>query len=278
MKRKTRKKLITVFSYVLLILIAVIQMIPLVVMFLNSVRTNEDIQARLIAIPEGFHWENFVTAWTRGGYLQAYISNLIIGLAAAFIVLLVTGLAAYGLVKLEAPGAGFFRTYFTAGLSIPGFAIIATLFFMFNRIGLVNTRTGMIIIYTAINIPFNFMFVHAFFQGMPKELDEAARIDGATEMQNFRYNVLPLAKPIFTTVLLIVFVNVWNEFLFANTFLQDDSVRTVALRFYNFVGKNSGDPAYIYAAAVISVLPILVMYMLMQDTFVEGMTSGSVKG
>lgn len=276
MKRKQR--IIRFISYIILILIAVAQMIPLVVMFLNSVRSNDDIKKKLIAFPEGLHLDNFLTAWSKGGYLQAYLSNLIIGLTAAVIVLLVTGLAAYGLVKLDAQGKQFFRTYFTAGLSIPGFAIISTLFFMFNRIGLVNSRLGMILIYTAINIPFNFMFVHAFFEGMPKELDEAARIDGAGEIQNFWYNVFPLAKPIFSTVLLIVFVNVWNEFLFANTFLQDENVRTVALRFYNFVGKNSGDPAYIYAAAVISVLPILVIYMLMQDTFVEGMTSGSVKG
>lgn len=273
-----KKKLVKIGSYLVLIMIAVAQMVPLLVMFLNSVRSNEDIKKKLIAFPESIHLENFIIAWKKGGYLQAYMSNLVIGLAAAVIVLTVTGLAAYGIVKLEAFGKNAFRTYFTAGLSIPGFAIIATLFFMFHKIGLVNSRLGMIVIYTAINIPFNFMFVHAFFQGMPKELDEAARIDGAGELQNFWYNVLPLAKPILSTVMLIVFVNVWNEFLFANTFLQDENVRTVALRFYNFVGKNSGDPAYIYAAAVISVLPILIIYMLMQDTFVEGMTSGSVKG
>lgn len=275
---KKKRRIVNAVSYGVMILIAIIHMIPLAVMFLNSVRSNEAIKKRLIAIPEEIHLDNFLTAWTKGGYLQAYISNLIIGLTAAFIVLLVTGLAAYGLVKMDTLGNSFFRTYFTAGLSIPGFAIISTLFFMFNRVGLVNSRTGMIIIYTAINIPFNFMFVHAFFEGMPRELDEAARIDGAGEFQNFWYNVFPLAKPIFSTVLLIVFVNVWNEFLFSNTFLQSENVRTVALRFYNFVGKNSGDPAYVYAAAVISVLPILVIYMLMQDTFVDGMTSGSVKG
>lgn len=274
-----RKKVVTNYaSYFILILIAVIHMIPLVVMFLNSVRTNEAVQKKLIAIPEEINLENFLTVWEKGGYLDAYKSNLIIGLTAALIVLCVTGLAAYGIVKLEALGNKMFSTYFTVALSIPGFAIISTLYFMFNRIGLVNSKLGMIIICSAINIPFNFMFVKAFFEGMPRELDEAARIDGASEIQNFVYNVLPLAKPIFSTVMLIVFVNVWNEFLFSNTFLQNDDVRTVALRFYKFVGRNSGDPAYIYAAAVISVLPILIIYMLMQDTFVDGMTSGSVKG
>ena len=136
----------------------------------------------------------------------------------------------------------------------------------------------MILIYIGINIPFNFVFMSAFFEGMSKELDEAARIDGASEMQNLWYIVVPLAKPIMTSVMLIVFVNTWNEFLFSNTFLQKEEMRTVSLRFFNFVGKNGADYGYIYAAAIISILPIIIIYFLMQDSFVEGMTTGSVKG
>ena len=111
-----------------------------------------------------------------------------------------------------------------------------------------------------------------------QELDEAARIDGATELQNFIYNIVPLAKPIFTSVLLIVFVNTWNEFLFSNTFLQSDTVRTVSLKFYTFVGKMGADYGYIYAAAIISILPIVLIFLIMQNSFVDGMTAGSVKG
>ena len=111
-----------------------------------------------------------------------------------------------------------------------------------------------------------------------EDVKEAARIDGASEMQNFFYNVLPLAKPIFTSVILITFVNTWNEFLFSNTFLQDRDIRTVSLRFYNFVGSTNTEFGYVYAAALISMLPIVAIYLLTQNTFVEGMTSGSVKG
>ena len=157
------------------------------------------------------------------------------------------------------------------GLKVP-------LYFFFSSVGLINSHLGMIIIYTATNMSFNFMFLSAFFEGMPKELDEAARIDGASEMQNFFYNVLPLAKPIFTSVILITFVNTWNEFLFSNTFLQDRDIRTVSLRFYNFVGSTNTEFGYVYAAALISMLPIVAIYLLTQNTFVEGMTSGSVKG
>ena len=112
----------------------------------------------------------------------------------------------------------FFKSYFVAGLAIPTFAVIVPLFFFFYKINLINTHIGMILIYIGINIPFNFTFMSAFFEGMSKELDEAARIDGASEMQNLWHIVVPLAKPIMTSVMLIVFVNTWNEFLFSNTF------------------------------------------------------------
>ena len=125
---------------------------------------------------------------------------------------------------------------------------------------------------------FNYMFLSAFFEGMSKELDEAARIDGATEIQNFMYNVLPLAKPIFTSIILITFVNTWNEFLFSNTFLQEQTMRTVSLRFYNFVGSTSVEYGYVYAAAIISVFPVVIIYIFTQDKFIEGMTAGSIKG
>lgn len=260
------------------LIISAVHISPIVVMVLNSLRTNDEVYLKTVGLPVIPQFENYAVAWSKGQYGQAYLNNLAIGLTVAFIVLLCTGLAAYGVNKLRIYGNAFFSNYFVAGLAIPSFAIIVPLFFFFNKVGLTNSRAGMVIIYSAINLPFNFMFVNAFFKNMPKELDEAARIDGATELQNFLYNIIPMAMPIFSSVLLIVFVNVWNEFMFANIFLQDETMRTVSLRIYTFIGKTGGDFAYVYAAAVISILPILVIYLLMQNTFIEGMTAGSVKG
>ena len=275
MQKKKRSKAVklTVAAFITLL-----QIIPLAVVLLNSMRSNEEIGRQLVGVPTSFHFSNYVQAWVQGGYLQAYGNSLLIGIGSSVIVLLIVAFAVYGLTKMHCFFPRFFHTYFVAGLAVPTFAIIVPLFFFFYKVNLVNTHLGMILIYSAINISFNFMFMYAFFEGLPKELDEAARIAGAGEMQNFVYNVVPLAKPIFTSVLLIVFVNTWNEFLFSNTFLQQESMRTVSLKFYNFVGKSGSDFGFIYAAAIISILPIVVIYFLMQDSFVEGMTSGSVKG
>ena len=278
MKLSQKKKAGTILLVSIAVIITAIHIIPLLVILLNSFRSNQEIEMQMLAFPTSLDFTNYIVAWNDGGYAEAYQSSLIIGVSTAVAELLLIGLAVYGLTKTNCYFKNFFRSYFVAGLAIPAFAILVPLYFFFSSVGLINSHLGMIIIYTATNMSFNFMFLSAFFEGMPKELDEAARIDGASEMQNFFYNVLPLAKPIFTSVILITFVNTWNEFLFSNTFLQDRDIRTVSLRFYNFVGSTNTEFGDVYAAALISMLPIVAIYLLTQNTFVEGMTSGSVKG
>ena len=278
MKLSQKRKTVTIVGMIFATVISVIHIIPIIVVAINSIRGNSQIEKQLIGIPDALDFTNYAVAWERGNYLQAYTNSLIIGISTSIIVLTIVALAVYGLTKLPCYFSRFFHNYFVAGLAIPSFAVIVPLFFAFTQMKIANTLLCMIIIYSATNISFNFIFVYAFFQGMPKEFDEAARIDGATELQNFIYNIVPLAKPIFTSVLLIVFVNTWNEFLFSNTFLQSDTVRTVSLKFYTFVGKMGADYGYIYAAAIISILPIVLIFLIMQNSFVDGMTAGSVKG
>ena len=278
MTQEKRRKLGVWVRVMIAAAVTMLQIIPLVVVVINSLRGNDEIAKIMIALPRKLHFGNYLTAWERGGYAHAYASSLIIGFGTSVSVAVLVGFAVYGLLKTDCFGKNFFYTYFVAGLAIPTFAVIVSLFFFFYKINLINTYFGMILIYIGTNVSFNFMFMYAFFEGMPKELDEAARIDGASELQNMVHIVIPLAKPIITSVMLIVFVNTWNEFLFSNTFLQKEEVRTVSLRFFSFVGKSGADYGYVYAAAVISILPIVVIYFLMQDLFVEGMTSGSVKG
>lgn len=154
-------------------LISLIQIMPIVVVVVNSFRGNDEISKLMLGFPTKFHFENYAVAWTRGGYAYAYASSLIIGFGTAFSVVLLVGLAVYGLYKTDCFFKEFFKSYFVAGLAIPTFAVIVPLFFFFYKINLINTHIGMILIYIGINIPFNFTFMSAFFEGMSKELDEA---------------------------------------------------------------------------------------------------------
>ena len=143
---------------------------------------------------------------------------------------------------------------------------------------MVNTRLSVIIIYSAGYIPFAILLIRTFLVGIPKELEEAGKIDGCGEIGVFLHITVPLLKPILATVSLIVFVWCWNEFLWSNTFLTTDSIRTVATRFYKFTSEWSKDLAKIYTAGVITLAPIIVLYLALQKSFIEGLTSGAVKG
>ncbi len=276
MERKKRRQ--RIIANLIVGLVTLIHIFPLVIVVINSLRSDDEVARSMLAMPTELLFSNYVNAWIKGNYINAYASTLMISLATAIIVMVTTGLAAYGLVKANAYGKKFFDGYFIIGLSIPYFAMMVPVFYIFYKFNLVNSRIGMIILYTATNIPFSYMFIKAFLEGLPHELDEAARIDGCTEIQNFYYNVLPLAKPILTSMVLITFVNCWNEFLFSNLFLQDADIRTVALQFYNFTGRYNIEYGLMYAAAIITIAPIVIIYLLTQNTFIEGMTAGSVKG
>ena len=278
-RRKKKLRRSHALAYIVCAIITLLHISPLFVVGLNALRTNDSISMQgLLGWPDVLHFENFPYVWRIADYFTAYKNSLIVGLAAEFFVMLFTGMAAYGIVKADAYGRRFLDGYFIIALSIPYFAMMVPVFYLFYKTGLTNSLLGITLIYIAINIPFNFIFVYAYFKGLPRDIDEAARIDGASELQNFYYNTLPLAKPIMTSVLLIVFVNCWNEYMFANLFLQKSEVLTVALKFNTFVGSHNTEYAYMYAGAIITILPIVLMYFVMQNTFVEGMTSGSVKG
>lgn len=244
---------------------------------MNGLRTNEEVSRVLVAFPTDPQFQNLPRVWTKGGYLEGYFSSFIIGIGTVILVLFIITLAAYGIVKLNIFFRNFFTAYFIGSLSIPMFGILIPLYFTFSKLGLANNRFGMILIYSPIYIPFNFLFMRAFFIGIPSELEDAARIDGCSELKTLWYVTLPLARPIMTTVALIVFTFTWNEFLFANVFLSDDAIRTVALRFYKFTGEWQSDYAYIYMASFISIIPVLFLYFFMQKSFIEGMTKGSLK-
>lgn len=272
-----REKTVNKVIFIVIIILGLFHSIPILMILMNALRTNESLKKYLFAVPAEPQFKNFVHVWVKGGYSNAYISSVIIGSFTVISVLFVVTLAAYGITKLDTYFKKFFTGYFVSSLTIPAFGIIIPLFFMFNKLKLVDSRMGMIIIYSALNIPFNFLFMRAFFIGMPKALEEAARIDGCSELETIRYITLPLAKPIMSTVALIVFTSSWNEFLFANTFLSTEQFRTVSLRFFKFSWEHGNDLAYIYSAACIAIIPIVVLYLFLQDSFIEGMTKGGIK-
>ena len=152
------------------------------------------------------------------------------------------------------------------------------LYFAFARMGLINSIPAVALVYTAIYSPFAVMLLRTYFLAVPKELEEAALIDGATDWQVFTRVMLPIVSPGILTVALIIALNAWNEFLIATTFLQDDERHTAVVSFFQLSGQYSSDWGMIMAAALLVVLPVVVLFVALQRRFIEGMAGGSVKG
>ena len=277
--RKNLKSILTTpFIHVFLILLGLLQIFPIITLFFNSFRTDTAIKKMPIGLPTSFSLQNYIETWTRGEYAVAFRNSILVGAVTIVIVLICGGLAGYSIVKLELPFKGFFTGYFMMAMALPGFLYIVSDYYIFHRLNLVNSLVGIIIIYAAGTIPFNLLLIRTFLIGIPKELEEAARVDGCNEIKVFLNITVPLAKPILTTVALLVFISTWNEFLFANTFLTDDNIRTVATRFVKFTSEWTRDLAKIFTAGAITLMPIIILYLFLQQKFIEGMTKGGLKG
>lgn len=277
-KKSVGQMLLAFIKYLYLIVMLLFAAIPLLQVLMNSFRTDPQVKSMPIGLPETPTLINWKETWVIGGYTTAYVNSLLTAVVVIIAVLTVVGLGAYALSKLQFRLNGFFTAYFFVSISLPTFLYIVPDYFVMNSIGLVDTRWCLMLIYTANQIPFNMLLLRTFFTGIPRELEEAAKIDGCTELNSFLRITIPIAKSMFLTIAILVFVYVWNEFLWANTFITTEELKLVSTRFVKFTGQYSSNMARIYTASCVTILPVIVLYLLFSRKFIEGMTSGSVKG
>jgi raffinose/stachyose/melibiose transport system permease protein len=174
-------------------------------------------------------------------------------------------------------GSNALMVYFMATMTVPAQLYIFPLYFAFAKLGLVNSIFGVALIYCAMYSPFSILLLRTYVLGVPQAIEEAASIDGATPRQTFFYITLPLLRPGLLTVAIIVALYAWNEFLIAVTFLQSDATTTAVVRFYNLAGQYSTNWGEMMAAAIMIALPVVVVFVVLQQRFIDGMAAGSVK-
>ncbi|MBL8162473.1 MAG: carbohydrate ABC transporter permease [Anaerolineae bacterium] len=265
-------------NYIILSLLALFALVPIAILFLNSLKTTVEIGRNPIGLPEEIRWENYSEAWKEGGYAIT-IRNSVLMMSLTIVgSLTIAGFAAYALARLKLRGASLIAFYFLVGTSVPPQLFMVPLFVMWRQIGLINTHLGLIIIYCGLYSPFATYLLRSYMVSLPEEFIEAARIDGANNLQVFRRIILPLSWPGFLTAGLVIGLNVWNEFLFAVTFLPDPSLKPVATSLFEFQGRFSRDWGLTSAGSVIMVIPIIVLFLLLQRRFIEGLTQGGLKG
>lgn len=260
-----------------LIILAVFAAFPLFVLITNSLKSRTELALNPIGLPQNPQFSNFVTAWRDSDFALHATNSLILVFATVFCVLVLAGFAAYSLARLEPRGSGAVLFYMLAVTAFPIWLYLVPLFFTWRTLGLLNNFAGLIIIYTAINSPLAIFLLRSYLIRIPKEIEEAAFVDGATKLQVLVRIILPISWTGFLTVGLVVAVAVWGEFQIAFVMLQDQAKLPVTTSFYRFSESFGQDWSLTSAVAVLAILPICALFLIFQRRFTEGLTQGSVK-
>jgi raffinose/stachyose/melibiose transport system permease protein len=252
-------------------------LLPVALAILNAFKTTAEINLNPFGLPGRMQWGNFVSAWRNAALGSSLLHSAEVAGLTILMVCLTAAPCAYVLARQQRPGWRFLNFYFMASITVPVQLYLFPLYFLFAKLGLVNSIPAVALIYTAMFSPFAIFLLRTYVLAIPQALEEAAQVDGARPWQTFLYVILPMMRPGLLTVAIIVGLNAWNEFVIAVTFLQTDNNVTTIVKFYSLTGQYSTDWGEMLAAAVIIVLPVVVVFVLLQRRFIEGMTAGAVK-
>lgn len=267
-----------ILTHAALALLALITLFPIALLVLNSVKPAAQIVQNPLAWPEVFRWDNFTRAWSDARFSRTMLNSTLVAGMTIVLVCTTGSLTAYVLARRKIKAWKLVTFYLLATTTAPIQLFLFPLYFGFARLGLINNMAAVSVIYTAIWSPFAIMLLRTYFMAVPKELEEAALVDGASHWQVFRRVMLPIVSPGILTVALIIGLYSWNEFLIALTFLQSADSATAITSFFLLSGRYSNDWGEIMAAALVITLPVVVLFVLLQRRFIEGMAGGSVKG
>lgn len=249
---------------------------PLVWLVTNSFKTTNEMFDRSWSLPESWLYQNYLDAWNFG--LGHYIVNSVFVTAISVTAIVLVGaLNAFVLSVLEFRGKPLIYAFLLGGMIMPPEVCLFPLFKILTTLGLYNTYFAMILPYVAFGLPFATFLIRAHMATIPIELYEAAVVDGAGVLRIFWLIYLPLSRPALAAAGLIMVMRVWNEFIFALTFVQSDSLRTLTIGISTFGDALRVDWTVLMAGLVISVIPVLFVFLAMQRQFISGLTQGAVK-
>lgn len=267
-----------IFSYFILALWTLLVAWIIGWIVIASLSTTKEIFTNKL-LASGFHFGTYAKVFTTNNVGRYVINSIIYVFGSLVIILLISAPASYVLSRVQFPGKSLLHSMFVAGMGIPGALLLIPLFSVFIFLKLTGTTTGLILVYVGTSIPFTVFFLTGFFSTLPKELEEAARMDGCTDMGAFWYIMLPLAQPGLITVAVFNFITLWNDYFWALVFANTAERRPLSMGLQAMVQsmRYTGDYAGIFAAVIIVFLPTFLLYIFLSEKIISGITAGAVK-
>jgi raffinose/stachyose/melibiose transport system permease protein len=250
---------------------------PIWVMTLSSFKSTREIFRNPFGLPESFNLDNFIKIWQETNF-PLYFRNSIVVTSGAILLILVLGvMAAYALGRYQFRGNEFLYLFFLSGLMLPLRLALIPLFIELKAFGLINSHLGLVFIYAAQGLPSAVFIMTGFLRTLPSDLENAARIDGASELQILLRVMLPLTRPALVIVSIYNLVPVWNDFFFPLVFIQSENLRTLPLGLTVFMGQYSTDWAVLFAGLTAAAIPVIALYIILSRQFIAGLTAGALK-
>lgn len=273
---KSKRKGMCIAKAAIMWILSLIVIVPFLIVLFNAFKTQQGAWNMSLTLPTELHWENFAKVWKDGNILRSYGNSLYITVLAVFLSVAVSALTAFVLSRNRNRFNRALYVFFSLGLMFP--LSMVTVVKVMRVLGLYNSRTGVALIYAALMAPLSIFLFYGFVSGIPTELDEAAIMDGAGPVRLFCQIILPVIKPVTVTVIMINFLNAWNDFTFPLYLLPDPDKAVVVQQVYHFYGTFTASWNLVCVTILYAILPILVVYVFGQKYIISGMVAGSVKG
>jgi len=275
---KTKSVTVNSLIHLFLITVAITCLFPLFWMVTSSLKTQATIFKDMSIIPREFHFENYYHAWMEGGFGRYFLNSLFYTVSVVVGIIVVSSLAAYAFSRFRFPGKTLLFLMFMAAMMIPIPGSFVPLYILLNKLHLRNTPVGYILAMINVGLSTSIFLLKTFFDKMPKELEDAARIDGCSKFGLWFHVALPLSKPVLAVVVVFNALNVWNEYVLALIIFDSKSLMPLQVALTTFQGEFITRYPLLMAGLTITALPIIIVYILMQKYIVKGVTQGALVG
>lgn len=274
---KPRKLFYRLPPFLVLSLVTAIVIYPFIFVILTSFKMSNEVRVNPLGLPEHWLWRNYAEAWVRGNLNIYYKNSFIVAIPVVLAVIACSLLASYTFSRLRFPGSRFLFWFFIAGMGLPLEAIIIPIYYMMRDLSLLNTHFAVILPMIGLILPFAILVLTSFIDKIPSDLLDAAKVDGASDWQVLWHVVIPIAQPGIVTVLVFSFLWTWNQFFLPTVMLTENSIRTLPVGLAHFVGAYNTEQHLLAAGVLLTIIPVIVVYVIFQRQFIRGLTVGAVK-
>ncbi|MFP3153178.1 carbohydrate ABC transporter permease [Lachnospiraceae bacterium ZAX-1] len=271
-------KAIFLLCNVLMIVFSISCIFPILWLINSSFKSGQEFSQSILALPQNINFDNYKAVLASGKMVTYFTNSLIISSLSVLFVVLLAFVTSYCIARIEFRGKGLVYGLYLSGMLVPLHGLLVPLFILFQKTGLYDKRLTLLLPYIAIGLPTAIFLMSSFIKSLPKELEEAALIDGCNVHQVLFSIIFPLCKPVVSTVVILSFLTLWNEFPFALILISNDQFKTISVGLSNFTGMYSVNYPQLMTSLVLASMPVIIVYLLFYKKIIQGMVAGAVKG